>query len=47
VLGISWSELDDKNHWMEKVREFIETSRPGDILDVNGRACLIRERPGG
>lgn len=43
--GIVWSTLEGDVYWKEKVEEFLEVSRPGDILDVDGKAFVIRERP--
>ena len=43
--GIVWSTVEGNIHWKEQVEEFLELSRPGDILDVGGKAFVIRERP--
>jgi hypothetical protein len=43
--GVVWSTVGGATYWKEKVEEFLEVSRPGDILDVAGKAFVIRERP--
>lgn len=43
---VRWAEFkDEEGFWKEKAQEFLETSRPGDILNLGHRMYVIRERP--